>query len=130
MHVLSSAEDPVRRYRMYVPRHARRDILFVPTSPIQDVYLKMMRRVDTSDQLRVSYSTQIFIKECWQRLFFNCYDQTISNSYIMQKTTLLEAPHQASDSPADYSGTGALADGISCAAGVGQILGCEEGALG
>lgn len=56
---LSTAADPVKRYGMDVWRTSGGAKIDVPTSPIQEMYSRNMRGVDTQDQLRSSYTTDL-----------------------------------------------------------------------
>ena len=44
-----------------------------------------MRDVDTQDQRRASYSTQIFTKKWWHRVYFFLLDAALTNAFIMHK---------------------------------------------
>jgi hypothetical protein len=57
----------------------------VPTSPIQIMYAENMRGVDTYDQYRAGFSTQIFTKKWWHRIYFFGFDSALTNSYIIHK---------------------------------------------
>ena len=92
---LSSAADPMVHGGTTATRHHSGGKSEIPTSPIQKLYSAMMRGVDTQDQLRASYTTQIFTKKWWHRLFFFGLDSATTNSYLRYKnicTDLGEKP--------------------------------------
>jgi hypothetical protein len=83
VYFLSSAADPMKRHGMLVKRTTSGVRVNVSTSPVQEMYSKYMRGVDTQDQLRGSYTTQIFTKKWWHRIIFFLSDTTWTNAYIM-----------------------------------------------
>jgi hypothetical protein len=85
VHFLSTAADPVQLYGVTTMRRQGGAALPVPTSPIQLMYADNMRGVDTQDQYRAGFSTQIFTKKWWHRFFFFGFDSALTNSYIVHK---------------------------------------------
>jgi hypothetical protein len=55
----------------------------IPTSPMLVEYTTFMRGVDVADQLRASYSSQIWSHKWWHRIFMALLDITEVNIYIM-----------------------------------------------
>jgi hypothetical protein len=49
------------------------------------MYAENMRRVDTQDQYRLGFSTQIYTKKWWHRMYFFGFDTTLTNSFIIHK---------------------------------------------
>ena len=94
---LSTAADPMVRGGTTTTRHTSRGKSEIPTSPIQKLYSSTMRGVDTQDQLRASYTTQIFTKKWWHRLFFFGLDSATTNAYLRYKHICAEAGQKAMD---------------------------------
>jgi hypothetical protein len=61
----------------------------VPTSPIQLLYAENMRGVDTQDQYRSGFSTQIFTKKWWHIIYFFGFDLALTNSNIIHNIYVL-----------------------------------------
>jgi hypothetical protein len=85
VHFLSTHSDPVQRGGLVVDRTSAGRKVKVPTSPIQVAYACNMRGVDTQDQVRAQYTTQMSTKKWWHRLFFFCLDASFTNAYLMYK---------------------------------------------
>jgi hypothetical protein len=63
VHFLSTAADPVQLYGVKTMRRQGGSAVAMPTFPIQIMYAENMRGVDTQDQYRAGFSTQIFTKK-------------------------------------------------------------------
>jgi hypothetical protein len=85
VHFLSTAADPVQQYGVSTKRRQGGCYMSVPTSPIQLMYAENMRGVDTQDQYRAGFSSQIFTKKWWHRIYFFAFDSVLTNSFIMHK---------------------------------------------
>jgi hypothetical protein len=85
VHFLSTAIDPVELYGITTKRRQGGAAVDVPTSPIQLMYAENMRGVDTQDQYRAGFSTQIFTKKWWQKMYFFGFDSALTNSFIIHK---------------------------------------------
>jgi hypothetical protein len=86
VHFLSTAADPVELYGVTTLRRQGGCAIDVPTSPIQLLYTENMRGVDTQDQYRAAFSTQIFTKKWWHRMYFFGFDSALTNTFIIHKT--------------------------------------------
>ena len=82
---LSTSANPVQRYGLQVRRNSGGQSRSIPSSLVQVEYSKYMHSVDTQDQLRGSYSTQIFTKRWWHRVYFFLLDTALTNAFIMHK---------------------------------------------
>ena len=94
---LSTSSNLVQRYGLQVTWNCGGEPTIIPTSPMQMEYSKYMHGVDTQDQLHRSYSTQIFTKKWWQRLYFFLLDIALTNSFIMHKNLCSSLGHKTVD---------------------------------
>jgi hypothetical protein len=85
VHFLSIAADPVQLYGVTTKRRQGGAAVDVPTSPVELMYAANMRKVDTQDQYRSGFSTQIYTKKWWHRMYFFGFDTALTNSFIIHK---------------------------------------------
>jgi hypothetical protein len=97
VHFLSTRCDPVQHGGVLVERVVRGKKVKIPTSPIQLAYASNMRGVDTQDQVRIQYTTQLSTKKWWHRLFFFRLDAAFANSYLMYKHMFLAGGQKPMD---------------------------------
>jgi hypothetical protein len=76
-------QPPCERLIITVPRRNGSVRENIQTSPILLEYTTDMRGVDVADQLRASYSCQVWSHKWWHRIFFFLLDMTIVNMYIV-----------------------------------------------
>jgi hypothetical protein len=97
VHFLSTCPDLVQQRSVLVERTSGGQKVKVPMSPIQLAYASNMRGVDTQDQVRAQYSTQMSTKKWWHRLFFFGLDVAFANAYLMYKHMTLGAEKKPMD---------------------------------
>ena len=80
-----TSANPFQWFGLNINRNSGGQVKIIPTSPVQQECSKCMHGVDTQDQLRGSYSTQIFTKKWWHWVYFLLLDTTMMSAFIMHK---------------------------------------------